>query len=160
MKIQDYINSDYSLLNNTNIWTLTKYEYLIKYLVSQCPQKYSSVNYTVETIHDRSVLREFSNCINKTLLLSNLDIDFPPPKPPFEYDAFFDVKKLPPNYENMSYGTKIDDTVIQLVEKNSNTVFAHAVSISHPQIQMIPAGVFSRFNHFHLKTNPKTILCY
>ena len=160
MKIKDYINSNDSVVNSTNIWTLAKYEYLIKYFVSLSPQKYSSVNYMVETIHDRSVLGEFSNSINKTLLLSNLDIDFPPPKPPFEYDAFFDVKKLPPNYENMPYGTKIDDTVIQLVEKNNNQVFAHAVSVNHSRIHMIPAGIFSRFNHFHLKRNVKKNLCY
>jgi hypothetical protein len=160
MKLQDYIHSGTEVLNDKNIWTLQKYEQLLNSLVLQYPNKYSKINYIQDTIHDRSLFNEMSHHKNKTLVISNLDIDFPPPKPPYEYDKYFDLKKLPSNYENISYHDKIDYNVISLLEQNNNVVFAHAVSICHPRIQMIPGGVFRRFNHFHLKTTPKTILCY
>jgi hypothetical protein len=160
MKLQEYINSGESVLNQSNIWTIAKYESIIKYLASAFPQKYSQINYTPEAIHHGNILSDLAKYNNKTLLVSNLDIDFPPPKPPYEYDAFFDIKKLPQNYEEIPYINKIQNDVTNVLEQNHTHVFAHAVSIDHPLIQMVPAGIFSRFNHFHLKTNPKTILCY
>ena len=160
MKLQEYINSGESVLNQSNIWMLTKYEGIIKYLASAFPQKYSLINYTPEAIHHGNILSEFSKHNNKTVLVSNLDIDFPPPKPPYEYDVFFDIKKLPQNYEEIPYHNKIQSEITGILEQNNTRVFAHAVSIDHPLIHMVPAGIFSRFNHFHLKTNTKTILCY
>jgi hypothetical protein len=160
MKLHEYINSGESILNQSNIWTLTKYENIIKYLASAFPQKYSLINYTPETIHHGNILSDFSKHNNKTIFVSNLDIDFPPPTPPYEYDAFFDVNKLPTDYKEIPYHNKIQSNITVILEKNNIRVFAHAVSIAYPLIQMVPAGIFSRFNHFHLKTNPKTILCY
>jgi len=160
MKIQDYINSGLKVLNNENIWTLDKYEKLLNNLVVKYPQKFCRINYIQETIHNRSFFNDLTQCKNKTLLLSNLDIDFPPPQPPYEYDMFFDPKKLPPNYENIPYANKIDKDIISFLEQNNIMVFAHAVSVNHPLIQMIPGGIFRRFNHFHFKTSEKRILCY
>ncbi len=160
MNLLDYINSDDNVLNSANIFTLGKYEYLLQYLVATHPAKYSTINYTPDVIHDNTIYDQFLKNSHKILLISNLDIDFPPPKLPYEYDAYFDSDVLPHNYEHIPYCNKINNSIVSLIEQNNNRVFAHAVSIQHERIQMIPAGVYNRFNHFHLKTLPKTILCY
>ena len=58
MKIQDYINSGFKVLNNENIWTLQKYENLWNNLVVKYPQKFFQLSYIQETIHNRSFLNE------------------------------------------------------------------------------------------------------
>ena len=161
MKIVEYINSKDAVLNKTNIFTLNVYHYeLIPYFTTKFPSKIIFFDYSQHTIHANNILNDFKQIKNRVILLSNLDFDFPPPKKPYEYDLYFDKTKLPENYLDIPYMDKIHTDILPIIENNNNHIFAHAVSINHPNITMIPGGVFSRFNHFHMKTNEKSILCY
>lgn len=161
MKIADYINSTDRVLNSENIFTLSVYHYkIIPYFTSKFPSKFLFFDYTQHTIHTNNIVNDFKLIKNRTILLSNLDFDFPPPKKPYEYDLYFDKSTLPENYLEIPYIDKIHTDILPIIQENNNHVFAHAVSINHPNVTMIPGGVFSRFDHFHLKTNAKTILCY
>lgn len=161
MKIVEYINSKDAILNKMNIFTLNVYHYkLIPHFTSKNPSKIIFFDYSQHTIHANNILNDFKQIKNRVILLSNLDFDFPPPKKPYEYDLYFDKTKLPENYLDIPYIDKIHLDILPIIENNNNHIFAHAVSINHPNITMIPGGVFSRFNHFHMKTNEKSILCY
>lgn len=161
MKIVDYINSKDAVLSSTNIFTLNVYHYkLIPYFTTKFPSKIIFFDYSQDTIHANNIFNDFKQIKNRVILLSNLDFDFPPPKKPYEYDIYFDKSKLPENYLDIPYIDKVHVDILPIIENNNNHIFAHAVSINHPNITMIPGGVFSRFNHFHMKTNEKSILCY
>jgi hypothetical protein len=159
MKITDYI-TDNSVLNKDNIFTLQKYEQIIKYLHLTFPDKYIILDYNQHSIHSNSHMELLQQTQNKIILISNLDFDFPPPLKPYEYDAYFNKSLLPNNYKNIPYIQKINTNIIKTIEKNNIKIYAHAVSVNHPNITMIPAGIYSKFNHFYMKTNEKKILCY
>ncbi len=161
MKITEYINSNSIVLNPRNTFTLQKYETLIcKYTSSVDTSNIKTFDYNQDTLHNKCIIDTLSQFTKCTILLSNLDVDFPPPKKPYEYDAYFNPSKLPTNHSNIPYLDKIHTDLLQVLEKNDIQIFAHAVSISHPNITMIPAGVFAKFSHFEMKTNKKDILCY
>ncbi len=160
MKISEYIKSGTTILNSNNIFTLQKYEYIISHFTSKFKNKYLFIPYEPQFLHNNDMVNVLSGINNKVILLSNLDVDFPPPKKPYEYDAYFDPAVLPENYLEIPYGQKIQTEVLPILLENNIKIFAHAVSINHPNVTMIPGGVFSKFNHFHLKTNNKNNLCY
>jgi hypothetical protein len=160
MKIIDYINSNGSVLNQQNIFTLQTYEQIIQYFTVLQATKYVNISYNQDTMHNSNIANTLLPITNRAILLTNLDFDFPPPKKPYEYDAYFNPSKLPDNYSNIPYFDKINTDILPVIEKNNIHIFAHSVSINHPNITMIPAGVFYKFNHFHMKTNSKDTLCY
>jgi len=160
MKIIDYINSNATVLNQENIFTLQKYEQLIQYFTVSQPTKYVNIRYNQETMHNGNIANTLLPITNQVILLTNLDFDFPPPKVPYEYDMFFNPDLLPANYLDIPYLDKINPDVLHVIVKNDIHIFTHSVSINHPNIHMIPAGVFSKFYHFHMKTNSKDTLCY
>jgi hypothetical protein len=156
MKISEYIH--YNLLSNNNIITLDKYTKLIHFL-EKC-EKYFFLDLSEDLLENENICNIFSNINNKIILISAPDIDFPPPKKPYSYDKYFNTKILPPNYNDIDYYEKIETELINIIEKNNLKVIAHSVSINHDNIINIPIGIFNRFNHYHLKKNEKTILCY
>jgi hypothetical protein len=97
---------------------------------------------------------------NKIVLLCTPDADFPFPLPPYFYDAKFDKALLPKNYEEIDYYKKIDHEIIDIIEKNNLYVVNVAISLYHPRLLTIPFGAYNKFNHMHLRTTKKDILCY
>jgi len=157
MKIEEYI------INNTitkdNCINSYKYFELINFLISN-NSKYIKLELTEDILYENSLCTTLKQLSNKIILFSNIDIDFPPPKKPYEYDKFFHKYNMPENYESISYYDKIDKHVIDIIEKNNLFIVTYSVSINHPNIIFVPLGIYSQFNHFHLKTKNKDILCY
>ena len=161
MKIAEYINSNDTILNKKNIFTLNIYVFsMLDYFISKFKSKCVILHNSEKYLHENNIVSDFKQLRNCAILINNLDVDFPPPKKPYEYDVYFDKSKLPENYLDIPYMKKIHTDILPVLENNNIHVFAHAVSINHPNITMIPGGVFSKFDHFHLKTNAKTITCY
>lgn len=154
MKIQEYIDSP-NFLNRSNVFTLAKYEQWIHScnLGIVIPLSQDMLEY--QDIH--TVFKQYRNCI---LFISNADIDFPPPKKPYTYDKYFNKDALPTNYLEINYYDKIDTELLNIIQHNNLRVVCHALSINHPYVTMVPLSCFHYFNHFHLKTCEKTILCY
>ena len=119
MKIIDYVNSNGSMLNQENIFTLQKYEQLIHYFTVSQPTKYVNIRYNQETMHNGNIANTLLPITNQVILLTNLDFDFPPPKVPYEYDAYFNPDLLPSNYLEIPYLDKINTNILPIIEKNN-----------------------------------------
>lgn len=157
MKIHEYINSN--TLSHSNVITLEKYTKFVDYLKNN-NKKYVYIDMSQDMLQSTNICDIFSNIVNKIVIINSPDIDFPPPKKPYSYDKYFDTKILPYNYESIDYYEKIEMELLHIIEKNNISVVTHALSINHPNIVNIPIGIFNKFNHYHLKMNNKTILCY
>ena len=154
MKIHEYIRSPF-YINPSNVLTLEKYGRLVKSCDLGTYVHLTEDTLEYQNIHE--VFKQYKNCI---LFINSPDIDFPPPKKPYAYDKYFNKDLLPMNYIEIDYYDKIDKELLDIIEKNNLRVFCHAVSINHPFVTMVPLSCFHHFNHFHLKTYEKTILCY
>ena len=154
MKLLEYISSSY--LDSENIIQLYKYEQFIKEIQNN-EYKYISVS---EDFIECNIFNVLSVEKNKKILLSSVDIDFPPPKYPYKYDKYFDANILPTNYECIDYYEKTDTSIINTILENNLHVFSYSVSVNCPNITFIPLGIYSKFHHYHLKTNKKDNLCY
>jgi hypothetical protein len=114
----------------------------------------------MEILDKYDIVETFRSIRNKIVFMSSPDIDFPPPKKPYCYDGYFDISKVPENYLEINYYDKINKEIVSAIEQNNLYLFTHSVSINHPRIFFVPIGVFPRFDHFHLNTMDKEILCY
>lgn len=158
MKLIEYIQTP-NILNSENILTLYKYENLIHHFTNN-DNKFIYLHYSQDFLENGDVIEFFRNTQNKVLLISSPDIDFPPPIKPYSYDKYADFSKFPTNYLDIKYIDKVHTQLIPIIEENNVKVFVHAVSIYSPNVLTVPIGVFSKFNHFHLKSNHKEKLCY
>lgn len=169
MKIIEYINSDY--LNITNIIQLQKYcdyinnnKNIIKFN-NNCDYL-KTINNTISIIYSEDLIETqnindiFLQLNNKIIILYNVDIDFPNPIKPYSYDKYFHEYILPENNDKIDYYDKINKDIINIIEKNNLHVFTYSASINNKNITYVPLGIFHQFNHFHLKTINKNILCY
>jgi hypothetical protein len=154
MKLTDYIQSQYTI---SDIFRLQNYYTYLSYLQDPNIVK---ISYTEDLLEQINLTTLFSRYKNKILILSNPDIDFPPPKKPYTYDKYFKNYSLPENHQMIDYYDKVESTIINVIEKQNLYVISHAVSIYHPRITFVPIGIFHSFRHFHLKNNKKNILCY
>lgn len=154
MKIQEYIQSP-NFINQSNVFTLAKYIHLVK----SCGLG-TFVPLSEDMLEHQDIHAIFKQYTNKILFIINPDIDFPPPRKPYSYDKYFNKDALPVNYTEIDYYDKIDTELLDIIKRNNLRVICHAVSINHPNITMVPLSCFHHFNHFHLKTYEKTILCY
>ena len=173
MKITEYIHdvstlTDSDILNETNIINIKKYEKMIKN-IQNIPNSSGSESSSGEEIflqisedflYHNNINEIFNNLNNKIIYNNNVDIDFPPPVFPYYYDKYFDKKLMPENAEEISYYDKINNDLIQIMEKNNLYVVTHSPSIFNPRIIHVPLGISESFHHFRLKTNEKAILCY
>lgn len=157
MKIHEYINSN--ILHNSNVITLEKYTKLVNYLKNN-NEDYIYIDMSQDMLQNNNICDIFSNITNKIVIINSPDVDFPPPKKPYSYDKYFTTNTLPTNYMSIAYNEKIEMELLDIIEKNNISVITHALSINHPNIVNIPIGIFNKFNHYHLKMNNKTILCY
>lgn len=157
MKINEYINIP-NYINNDNIIKLNKYEKYIQEI--QKEENVILININEEILENEDINEIFENIHNKIVLISTPDIDFPPPKKPYSYDLFFNKTKLPKEYLSINYYEKINKKIIDIIYKNNLYVFTHALSTDNTNINFVPLGVYSYFNHYHLKQNEKKIICY
>lgn len=156
MKLIEYIRSDF--LTYENIIQSNKFIDLIQHIISNNIYIYIELN---EDLIEKNTLQNILyKETNKIILFNSADIDFPPPKYPYKYDKYFDINILPSNYESLDYYDKIDLSIIDIIKKNNLHIFSYSVSINSPNIMMIPLGIYHKFQHLHLKTNEKHILCY
>ena len=158
MKLTEYINTP-NILNNENIITLHKYESFVLSLKDNT-QKIIYLPLNLEIIEHSNICDIFQNIKNKIIMLTCADIDFPPPKKPYSYDTYFKKYTLPENHNIIDYKKKISIELIKIIEDNNLYIFGHSISINHPRLKIIPLSIYHQFNHFHLKTNNKHILCY
>ena len=158
MKIDEYINTP-NILNLDNIITLYKYEQYVLSL-QDITQSIIYLPINLEILEHSNICDIFQNFKNKIIMLTCADIDFPPPKKPYSYDTYFNNYNLPKEHENINYYDKISIELIKIIENNNLYIFAHSISINHPRLNIVPLSIYNKFNHFHLKTNNKYILCY
>jgi hypothetical protein len=158
MRLTEYINTP-NILNNENIITLHKYESFVLSLQDNT-QSILYLPLNLEILEHSNLCEIFQNFKNKIIMLTCADIDFPPPKKPYSYDTYFNNYNLPENHENINYYDKISIELIKIIENNNLYIFAHSISINHPRLNIVPLSIYNKFNHFHLKTNNKHILCY
>jgi hypothetical protein len=156
MKLIEYIQSQ-SLLINYDVIRLNNY---YKYISSIQDKNVVFIELSEDLIENNNICELFEQYQNKLIILSNPDIDFPPPKKPYTYDKYSNKYSLPNNYQNLNYYDKIETRLIDIIEKNNLYIIAHSISIYNPRISFVPLGIYSEFNHFYLKKNNKTILCY
>ncbi len=149
MKIKEYISS--SLFNSNNVMRYRNFEKWAEQLSSE-----NIIFLQIDSIQGEIIEQVLSQYKNKIIVNVHVDFDFPPPKLPFTFRNFQDKEE----YEDLSYYDKINNNVIKLLEDNNLYVYSFSVSVLHPRITFLPIGVFSNFNHFHLKHNTKTQLCY
>lgn len=157
MKLVDYIKGPI-YFNASNVFTLQKYDNMINKMKTN--SKYIHVDMSQELLERGNINDVFNGVQNKTILISSPDIDFPPPKKPYSYDAYFDESRLPSNYLEIDYYEKINKELLPIIEKNNLHVFVHSLSTNHPNIVNVPIGIYPKFKHFHLKNNAKVNLCY
>lgn len=160
MKLYDFITNNTDLLTRENIIKLNNYEEYIMELIHRQEQNVVLMRINMDILDKHDIVDAFLSIRNKIVFISSPDIDFPPPKKPYCYDGYFDISKVPENYLEIDYYDKINKEVIPIIEQNNLYIFTHSVSINHPRIFFVPIGVFPRFDHFHLKTINKDILCY
>ena len=160
MKILEYIDSVH-FLNENNCMQLLKFQKIIKNIISKDNQnKYIGFEYSEDFLEYNDIIDIFNNLKNRIVLLYNVDIDFPPPKKPYNYDKYFNKYILPDNYEEINYYDKVNNDLIPIIEKNNIHVITYSLSINHKNLLFLPLGVYHNFNHFYLKQNNKDILCY
>lgn len=156
--LKNYIHSN--LLNTSNIIKLQRYEEYIVSLINKHEKNVVVMRLNMDNLEKHDIIKAFQRIKNKVVFMSSPDIDFPPPKKPYCYDNYFDPSKVPSNYFDINYYDKINTELIDIIEKNNLYVFTHSISIYHPRLFFVPIGVFPKFEHFHLKTIHKEILCY
>lgn len=159
MLLIDYIKSPLTL-DPSNLLTSERYNKLIHHFTSGYPEKCIFFDYSQDYLEHHSIAEYFSKLTNKIIFISNVDIDFPPPKKPYKYDKYADFSNFPPNYLDIPYLDKVETKLKDIIEKNNLTVFANSLSLYSKNLLMIPLGNSNGFRHFHLKANPKTNLCY
>jgi hypothetical protein len=156
--LKNYIHCN--LLNTSNIIKLQRYEEYIMSLINNHEKNVVVMRMNMDILDKYDILQVFRGIKNKIIFISSPDIDFPPPKKPYCYDAYFDPSKVPSNYFDINYYDKIHTELIDIIEKNNLFIFSHSISIHHRRLFFIPIGIFPNFDHFHLKTTKKEILCY
>lgn len=131
-----------------NLITLPKWENYCKDLceVNDNYVILDILNFNEENL-DKFNFRQYAN---KTIVLLNPDIDFPPPKSPY----------LNGNNLNMIYEDRIYYKVIEYIEKYNINIVCYSSSVSHPMINMIPLGVSWQYTIPNLNVSNKSILCY
>lgn len=157
MKITEYIENTY-FLNEKNHIQSSKNMPIIHYICKD--NNYTILNYSEEFLEYDNIIDLFNNLKDVIVLILNPDIDFPPPKKPYVYDAYFNKYTLPSNHSEIDYYEKITTELIPIIEKNNIYVISYAASINHKNILFLPLGNFVKFHHFHFKKNKKENLCY
>jgi len=138
-------------LNEKNCMNYEKWVHFVNSMIT--------IPYTEDSIETYQFILQLSSLKNKTIFLTNVDIDFPPPKKPYRYEKYSRKEELPLHYESIDYYDKVNMDVVDILKENNLHVFTYSSSIYHPNITCIPLGIYHQFHHFHLK-NEKTILCY
>jgi len=161
MKLYEYIN-DPNIFDINNIITLHRIESVAKNtsMLYGNSERTLFLNYSEDFLEYQDLNKIFNELYNKTIFIFSCDIDFPPPKKPFCYDKYCHQSKLPENHLEINYYEKINTDVLNIITNNKIDIYTHSLSINHPNITNIPIGICDKFNHFHLKTNEKTIFCY
>ena len=160
MKISEYIYSN-NYFDSTIIRLNNYRSYIFNTLLkNNNNEKYIYIDYSEDLIESEQLSNILNNLQNKIIFLCYPDIDFPPPKSPYKYDKYSSTTKLLSEHLKIDYYDKINTSIVNIIEKNNLHIFSHSVSIDHPNIHFIPIGIYNNFNHFSLKTNAKTIVCY
>jgi hypothetical protein len=161
MKLYEYIN-DPNILDVNNVITLCRIEHVANNvgMMNGNSERCLFLKYSEDLLQYQDFNAILNTVCNKTIFILSCDIDFPPPNKPYCYDKYFDESKLPENHRKINYYEKINMNVLNIITKNNIHIYTHSLSINHPNITNIPIGIFDKFNHFHLKKNEKTILCY
>ena len=148
-----------------NIITLLNWKQYCKQLVITYPDKYTIVD-IFDFNDDKFYLNELNvkKYENKHIILFNGDVNFPPPLKEYTYEFDPKYNGLPPNdYEMKPYKEKIDNRIIDYIEKNNIKIICYSSSIFHKNVIMIPLGISWQININNniINTNyNKTILCY
>ena len=148
-----------------NIITLLNWKQYCKQLVITYPDKYTIVD-IFDFNDDKFYLNELNvkKYENKHIILFNGDVNFPPPLKEYTYEFDPKYNGLPPNdYEMKPYKEKIDNRIIDYIEKNNIKIICYSSSIFHKNVIMIPLGISWQININKniINTNyNKTILCY
>lgn len=131
-----------------NLITLPKWE---NYCKDLCKVNDDYVIFNILNFNEENLDKfNFKQYANKTIILLNPDIDFPPPKSPY----------LNANNLNMIYKDRIYYKAIEYIEKYNINVVCYSSSVSHPMINMIPLGVSWQYTIPNLNVSNKSILCY
>jgi hypothetical protein len=131
-----------------NLITLPRWE---NYCKDLCKSNDDYVIFDILNFNEENLDKfNFKQYANKTIILLNPDIDFPPPKSPYLND----------NNLNMIYKDRIYYKVIEYIEKYNINVVCYSSSVSHPMINMIPLGVSWQYTIPNLNVSNKSILCY
>ena len=149
MKIKEYISSNF--LNNETILRASTLEKFVEDLPTP-----SIIHLKIDSSYEDKIEEALSKIKDSVLVNLHFDFDFPIPKHPFSYINYKEQKE----YLDIPYPDRVNKNVIKILEENNLHVFSTSVSVLHPRITFIPLGVFWGFNHFNLKTNEKTQLCY
>lgn len=110
-------------------------------------------NYVIENIlifnEDHCGVFDFNKYKNKTLILINGDIDFPPVKTPHLND----------NELHMSYDNRINYKAVSIIENFNIQIICYSSSIYHQNVRVIPLGVSWQMPLLNIQCSKK-ILCY
>lgn len=87
---------------------------------------------------------------NKTIILLNPDIDFPPPRDPYLNDNMLD----------MQYNSRICYKIINCLEKYNIKIVCYSSSVKHPNVFMIPLGITWQVPIYNINSVEKDITCY
>ncbi len=161
MKLYEYIHTP-NVLDTNNIITLHRIEKIAENIVisNDNSGRYLFLNLSEDLLEYQDLNEILKQINDKIIFIFSCDIDFPPPIKPYSYDKYFDESKLPENHLEINYYEKINTELLNIIQKNNIHIYTHSLSINHSNITNVPIGIYEKFNHFQLKTNEKTILCY
>ncbi len=129
--------------------TLPKWE---KYCKGLCKKDNNYILLDIFKLNEPNLEElDFKQYANKTIILLNPDIDFPPPKTPYLNDNNLDMK----------YKDRIHYKIIELIEEYNVKIICFSSSIFHTNVKMIPLGITWQTPISLLNTDfDKNILCY
>ena len=167
ISLQDYRNNRLIIDSNEQI-LLPRIEELFSNLQSKEKDvTYQPLGFSVDS--KRSFINTLSSMRNrsgkKTLLMSNPDMDFPPPRDHFLFqDSMPYSLELQEKIEKMKFDELVDVELLELVDQNTK-IFCHAVTKRLDNVHMIPLG--RDWKGFHVISSMKydmsserQILCY
>lgn len=156
MKLIEYLNNPIDFKED--------YIHLLK-MESFFKEQSSKPTILYTSLGRNSTLDKIPNNIN-TILSSNPDCDFPPPKNDiFIYqDSPMNVN-LQKQLDNMEYENKINKDILVSIPSHIKRIYCHSVGYSHNKVTMIPIGRdFKNLNILHITNkfslNNKSQLCY
>lgn len=132
------------------IITLPKWE---KYCKDLCAKDDTYILLDILSFNKSNIHKlNFSKYSQKTIILLNPDIDFPPPKTPYLNDYELD----------MQYKDRINYEIINLIEKYQIKIICYSSSVFHPNVQMVPLGITWQvpLSYTNIDLNNKNIICY